>query len=1021
MKSRYQYCTQTAVAALLIGLTGAAQAQNADSIETVTVTGFRASLASALSAKQSSNLLIESVAPEDIGKMPDKDVAESLQRLPGVQIDRVAGEGTQVRIRGLSYNVTLLDSDVFVTGREMYTSGEGSGSGAGNLFQNSLEGIPSSLIAGIDVYKSPNASLVAGALGGTVNLRVRNATDGEEGLKVGGNVGVSYSQGAAHATPAGALVAQYKFSPNLGVLAAVSYDEHDVRVFEAQAQNRGNWAVAGPTTGIDNNIGKNYIEQELAYLTNQKVDRKRLGTFLGVNYNPVSSVQLGLSWFHSFLTIGREDVSDKLFIHSNSEAQGLDAKKAYSVDDNGVVLAGTFMSHSAEGATLVEKDKNIGDNVQFNFKYDNGGKLRASSKFSYGKGSMYSEFVQADFRQSGYNIDFGNRNAANANLFTGNLPGNHFANWKACGGNKGDAGRVLNPVNCDFSYTNVKGLYQRVSYNIGDMLTNPDYILYKSHWGWDVKSKNDQWALRADVEYDVIDKVMVSAGIRHASSNIDYDFGRFLLNAFGNGTCSFNDPSRSIVAGVTQCANGQGQLSWEMDQTIRGPWTYYQDPDLPFVPVQTATTNPERLKMIKDFFPAAGVSEMLAQNPEQMKSDPKAWLQSINPKAPLQRFKDAINSFKIAKKVSEGYFMVDVGKPADGFHINTGVRVVKTQLDIGQYILNSNPAPKYISTATWNGLPDVGATSYVVTKREYVDILPSLNAYVDVFEGHKLRLTAARVMADANPWQLGAGMYYNFTHATADARCNVAVQASTGVCSHDGFYFNNGQGGNNQLDPYRANQIDLSWEYYFGTQGLVSATLFWKGVDSFTTSSTISTTVMDDFGGTAGGITKVTNGKGGMIEGVEINAQYAFENGFGFNANYTYAKSKTQNTTAFTDHLGFPGVAQNAYTVQAYYEQGPFAGRVSYTWKGSASGSAYQTLSVVSTATGGTKTYGVFDRSYGQIDAQLSYNITENLGVVLEGRNLAAAATSSYLQFKNQPFTYDQAGRSYALNVKFNF
>ena len=116
MKSRYHYCTQTAVAALLIGLTGAAYAQASESLETVTVTGFRASLANALSAKQNSNLVMESVAAEDIGKMPDQDVAESLQRLPGVQINRDQGKGSTVLINGLRQNLTTLTGDVFLTG-----------------------------------------------------------------------------------------------------------------------------------------------------------------------------------------------------------------------------------------------------------------------------------------------------------------------------------------------------------------------------------------------------------------------------------------------------------------------------------------------------------------------------------------------------------------------------------------------------------------------------------------------------------------------------------------------------------------------------------------------------------------------------------------------------------------------------------------------------------------------------------------------------------------------------------------
>ncbi len=1024
MKSKLRFCTHTAIAALLLGAGGAALAQtDQGAMETVVVTGFRASLASALERKQRSDLIMESITPEDIGKMPDKDVAESLQRLPGIQIDRSAGEGTQVRIRGLSYNVTTLDGDIFVTGREMYQTGEGSGAGNGNEYQNSLEGIPSALLAGVDVYKSPQASFVAGALGGIVNLRVRNAIDGKDGLTLGGNAGMSFSQGAKNATPDGAIVASYKFSEKLGILASLSYDEHDVRVFEAQSQNRNGWTVAGPSTGINNNVGKDYFEPELSYLTHQTVDRKRFGSFVGINYNPIESVQTSLIWFHSKLDVDRRDITDKVFIHSNNEAQGLDPTMPYTIDPNGVVLSGTFMTHSAETAAMVEEDKNIGDNIQADVKYDNGGKFRISGKFAYGKGTMRSEFAQADVRPSGYGIDSSN------GWFNGNTailhPNYNYANPQGCGGNQGVPAGAKS---CAFTYTNVKGLYPSVSYTTPDLLTNPAYIVFKSNWAWDVKSKNDQWSARADAEYDVLDKVTASAGLRYTTRTVDYDFGRYLLNAYGNGTCSFT--GGGYVQGGP-CPNGQGQLSWETDQAHRGPWTYYQDPSLPFVPVQTGISNPSRLALVKDFFPAAGINQLLTQDPAQM-TNAAAWIQSVNPNAPVQRFKDVINSFKITSKVSEGYFMFDIGRPSDDFHINTGVRVVHTQLDIGQYTLAANPV--YLSTATWNGLPNDAGATYGVTQRQYTDILPSLNAVFDVSDGQKIRFSAARVMADQNFWQLGAGFYTNFTHYVGTGRCNIHTSTSltpgTPGCDSNGFFFNSASGGNNQLDPYRANQLDLTYEWYFGTQGLLSAGLFWKGVESFTTTSIVSQVLMDDFGGTAGGVTTFTNGRGGRIEGVEINAQYAWENGFGINANYTYAKSSTANATSFTDHLGFPGVAQNAYTAQAYYENGPFAGRVSYTWKGGALDPNYSTFAFASVCAvagcpaGGvinTRTYGVFDRSYGQVDAQVSYQVLENLGVVLEGRNLSGSATSAYLQFKNQPFLYDQAGRSYGLSVKFDY
>jgi iron complex outermembrane receptor protein len=177
MRIRQKHSRAAFMAAASISGLGLATTVNAQTeepiVEEVVVTGFRASLATALENKRESTQIIESVAAEDIGKFPDQNVAEALQRLSGVQIDRSNGQGTKVRIRGLEQNVTLLNNDIFRTGLELYTQGEG------NFREtDSLEGIPSELLGGVDVYKSPNASQLEGGLGGIVNLKTRNRQAG---------------------------------------------------------------------------------------------------------------------------------------------------------------------------------------------------------------------------------------------------------------------------------------------------------------------------------------------------------------------------------------------------------------------------------------------------------------------------------------------------------------------------------------------------------------------------------------------------------------------------------------------------------------------------------------------------------------------------------------------------------------------------------------------------------------------------------------------------------------------------
>ena len=128
--SRMTALTSPSVTASTAGVSDAAAAPSVGTsaattqLQQVIVTGFRESLENALNRERVAVQPIEAVTAEDLGKMPDQNVAESLQRLPGIQINRSLGFGTQVLVEGLSQNVIQLNGDNFLTGREFYTTGE---------------------------------------------------------------------------------------------------------------------------------------------------------------------------------------------------------------------------------------------------------------------------------------------------------------------------------------------------------------------------------------------------------------------------------------------------------------------------------------------------------------------------------------------------------------------------------------------------------------------------------------------------------------------------------------------------------------------------------------------------------------------------------------------------------------------------------------------------------------------------------------------------------------------------------
>ena len=131
---------------------------DADAIEEIVVYGIRGSLANALDRKRSSDNLIEVIQSEDIGKLPDQNLAEVLENVTGIQITRTAGVGTGVQIRGTGANRTEING----------VSTVGSGSGRSGI---NFEDVSAGIIAGVDVIKAPEARTIEGSVGGTINLR----------------------------------------------------------------------------------------------------------------------------------------------------------------------------------------------------------------------------------------------------------------------------------------------------------------------------------------------------------------------------------------------------------------------------------------------------------------------------------------------------------------------------------------------------------------------------------------------------------------------------------------------------------------------------------------------------------------------------------------------------------------------------------------------------------------------------------------------------------------------------------
>lgn len=170
-----------------LGLIGPAAAQGEQDIEEVIVRGLRSSLESAQNLKREANSVVDSIVADDIGKLPDRSIAEAIQRIPGVAVSRFdqpadpehfAGEGAGVSIRGLPQVRAELN------GRDIFSASDGR--------SLSFDDVPAELMSAVDVHKTPTADMIEGGLGGIVNLRTRMPFDSEDML-LSGTVKANYA------------------------------------------------------------------------------------------------------------------------------------------------------------------------------------------------------------------------------------------------------------------------------------------------------------------------------------------------------------------------------------------------------------------------------------------------------------------------------------------------------------------------------------------------------------------------------------------------------------------------------------------------------------------------------------------------------------------------------------------------------------------------------------------------------------------------------------------------------------
>ncbi len=325
----------------------------------------------------------------------------------------------------------------------------------------------------------------------------------------------------------------------------------------------------------------------------------------------------------------------------------------------------------------------------------------------------------------------------------------------------------------------------------------------------------------------------------------------------------------------------------------------------------------------------------------------------------FEQQEEKASRFDIQERTLSGY--VKLMLEGQDYRANLGIRVVNTQQNSGAY--------KRIATT-----PQQEQFIWQQHDKNYLDILPSVNINIDLSENLITRISAARVMSRPQYNHLMPSTNYNVTQAQ-------------------------GQGGNPDLDPYRANQFDFSLEWYFDDAALLSMALFNKDVESFVEFKR----AIEQHEGIDMAIDRPINGSGGTIRGLELSYQQELFYGVGLIANYTFVDGdRTDSLTGRKNYV--PGTSKHTINLTSYYDNDWLSARLAYNYR-------------TQFATGVGE--AMMD-DFGQLDGNLTFKVTNSLDVVLEAINLTNSITYVYERNQYAPTGIYENGRRFYFGIRYS-
>ncbi len=1015
--------TQTGAAPATSKKTGKKAGKKATQLKTIVVTGMLGSQMRSIDLKRTAPSIQDSISAEDIGKLPDVTISDSLQRITGVQIDRSGGEGSSVNVRGLPQVTTTLNGEVFLSADNIVS------------MQPNFADIPSQLFAGADVVKSPTGSMLGSGISGTINLRTRRPWDLKPGWTATGAATASHGSEVDKTQPNVNGLIGFNDGGRWGFLLSAAYSDLTHQSSQNAIDQYGgliygeNAASATSYNGFLNAFGSAPIPSEIAQLGGGNVDvngdGKADGAFPGVEDTTVFDRQierkrLGVNAsfqaaFGSGLTLTsdafftREDQFDRYNGYQLNSATWLGGTFVPLVTrDTGQVVHGAYNNNEGwnqEFYVAPVRKKWLGDmetysqdnvtrsisrNFNVELKYDNGGAFTGDLRFINASAhqlymSSYVQFTDAD--GTAWPNDPVDAASPGTYIYPASLGGNRVFNPN------GFAPNTV-PVTID-----TRGTHYAITLpsELQSFLSQPNnYVLKTISSEGNHDRRSGMNIVRADGHYNFEDGFRLDFGIRNSirtASNINFNLVAPVYA--GNGA---SDPNGCLVRwkAADVVLNGGGIAGACSAGDAQG---FYRAGVLS---AQNISQLPGLLKNhFKKYSNLAGVQGVSIYN-----IDPKVMDNVYDFQEALypgeQRNVDPGGTWDVKLKETTAYLQGDFDGQLDSvpFSGNVGVRLVRTNLHVTQHAVGA--AQPYGLLAADNGS--------VYTNRSYTDVLPALNVAFDLTPKVKMRFAYSKNMMPLNLDQWGGGLTLNYgidTSTPGSTIFRVLGGSSTG---------------NPDLKPWRSSNYGMSLEYYVNDSTMLSAALFYIDVASSIANGSIKTCSLPDQDGVVRNrcvvITSPLQAEGHSLHGVELDYKQAFTSlpGFlshtGIHANYTYSPSDTGGKDMAGNPIPFQDNSKNQANLVLWYQDNKLEARVAGN---------YRSKRAVLSNWGGISGMEMYQAPTFYVDASVSYQINKHVQLYLQGSNLTGEHEKYYLVWKDFSAHNTFFERRYMLGVRVNF